>query len=102
MTWSVRADNAFWATVKPFRRKYPKRDYLEIIRTVRDAIEELHAVGHVCESGWNEHVLQQPPFNDGWHFEFHIHDDDVLVVYFKRERNRVIRMIGVYDHENLP
>lgn len=101
MTWSVRADKAFWATVKPFREKYPRREYLAIIKTIHEAIEELHATGYVRECGWNERVLRYFPFGDGCHFEFHIHDDDVLVVYCKRERNRVIRMIGVFDHENI-
>lgn len=31
------------------------------------------------------------PFGDGNHFEFHTFDDDVLVVYFKREAKRTIR-----------
>lgn len=102
MTWSVRATNDFWATVKPFRERYSRKEYLAIIRTIREAIEELHEGGHVRESGWNEHILKHFPFDDGCHFEFHIHDDDVLVVYCKRERHRIIRMIGVFDHESIP
>lgn len=102
MSWSVRASNEFWATVRLLRERYPYKDYLSIIRTIREAIEELHETGRVVESGWNEHVLKRFPFDDGHHFEFHIHDDDVLVVYCKRERNRVIRMIGVFDHESIP
>ena len=47
-------------------------------------------------------MLACQPFADGNHFEFHIHDDDVLVVYFKRERRHVIRMVGVFDHRSLP
>ena len=31
-----------------------------------------------------------------------LHDGDVLVVYFKRESRRVIRMVGIYDHETTP
>ena len=36
------------------------------------------------------------------HYEFHIFDDDVLDVYFKRESRMVIRMVGVYDHKGIP
>lgn len=100
--WTVRASADFWETVKPFKDKYSHAEYVAIIKTIREAIEELKRTGHVEEAGWNEHVLRQPPYGDGLHFEFHIHDDDVLVVYFKRERKRVIRMVGVYDHETIP
>jgi len=102
VSWDVRASADFWATVKPFRLTYPEREYIAIIKTIREAIDELARTGHVREAGWNEHALSRSPFADGNHFEFHIHDDDVLVVYFKRERRRVIRMVGVYDHESLP
>ncbi len=37
-----------------------------------------------------------PPYSDGKHREAHTYDDDVLVVYFIRERNRRIRMVGVF------
>lgn len=58
--------------------------------------------GTVTEAGWDDHRLVRPPFSDGLHFEFHVHDDDVLVVYFRRERRRVIRMVGIYDHDGIP
>ena len=70
--------------------------------TIKDCIRELEESGHVRLAGWNEHALSKPPFNDGSHYEFHIYDDDVLVVYFKRERKRTIRMVGVYDHTSIP
>ena len=101
MTWRVRATNAFWLTVRPFKEKYSHREYLSIVNTIREAIEELHETGHVVESGWNEYVLKKYPFGNGAHFKFHIHDDDVLVVYCKRDHNRTIRMIGVFDHESI-
>ena len=72
--WDVRASAAFWSTVRPFREKYPEREYIEIIRTVREAIEELRREGRVVETGWSEHRLAKSPFDDGNHFEFHIHD----------------------------
>ncbi len=40
-------------------------------------------------------MLEKSPFNDGLHYEFHVFDNDVLVVYLKREQRRVIRMVGV-------
>lgn len=40
----VKATNAFWETVRPFRDKYPRRDYLTIIKTIREAILELQTI----------------------------------------------------------
>ena len=90
MSWTVKASAAFWETVRPFRDKYPRQEYVEIIKTIRQ------------ETGWNEHRLELSPYNDGQHFELHVHGDDVLVVYFKRERKHIIRMVGVYDHRAIP
>lgn len=102
MTWDVRASASFWATVRPFKETYPKSEYLAIIKTICETIAELQREGRIIETGWSEHRLKRSPFGDGNHFEFHIHDDDVLVVYFKRERNRRIRMVGVYSHKTIP
>ncbi len=109
MKWTVTASSAFWATVRPFKDTYPRGEYLSIIRTIREAIAELEQEGRVIHTGWSDHRLTRSPFDDarspfddGSHFEFHIHDDDVLVVYFKRERNRRIRMVGVYSHSTIP
>lgn len=102
MSWKVRASAAFWATVRPFKMAYPEREYLAIIKTIREAITELEQYGCVRETGWSEHRLAESPFDDGNHFEFHIHDDDALVVYFKRTSNRTIRMVGVYSHSAIP
>ncbi|WP_282741185.1 hypothetical protein [Olsenella uli] len=102
MSWTVKASAAFWETVRPFRDKYPRQEYVEIIKTIREAIAELAQSGEVQETGWNEHRLELSPYNDGQHFELHVHGDDVLVVYFKRERKHIIRMVGVYDHRSIP
>lgn len=102
MSWKVRASAAFWATVRPFKMAYPEQEYLAIIKTIREAITELEQYGCVRETGWSEHRLAESPFDDRNHFEFHIHDDDALVVYFKRTSNRTIRMVGVYSHSTIP
>ncbi len=100
--YEVRISDRFWSTAKPLRAKYTHDQFLEIIGIVKEAIRELAEKGYVDEAGWDDHPLVRSPFADGNHFEFHIYDDDVLVVYFKRERRRVIRMVGIYDHETIP
>lgn len=51
MSWKVRASAAFWATVRPFKMAYPEREYLAIIKTIREAITELEQYGCVRETG---------------------------------------------------
>lgn len=100
--YTVKVSNHFWQTAKALRDKYTHEQFAEIIAIIRDCINELAEKGFVEENGWDDHVLSKAPFGDGSHYEFHVFDDDVLVVYFRRERNRVIRMVGVYDHETIP
>lgn len=100
--WQVRAPSHFWHTLDNLRPKYSHEQLVEIVLTLKECIQELEATGHIEETGWSEHALRKSPFADGNHFEFHIFDDDVLVVYFRLERNRVIRMVGVYDHDSIP
>ena len=100
--YEVVAGRHFWSTLQPLRAKYTREQMAEIILTIKACIRELQRYGHVEENGWDEHMLAHAPFADGNHFEFHVFDDDVLVVYFRRERNRRIRMVGVYDHATIP
>ena len=91
--YTVKVSGHFWQTAKALRGKYTHEQFAEVISVIRDCIRELAEKGFVEENGWNA---------DGSHYEFHVFDDDVLVVYFRRERNHVIRMVGVYDHETIP
>ena len=92
MNWGVKASPHFWRTALPLKEKYTHEQFASIIRSIREAICELAAKGRVEESGWHDHPLERSPFGDGNHFEFHTFDDDVLVVYFRREAKRTIRM----------
>lgn len=75
---------------------------IEILRSIYDSMQELETYGSIKETGWSEHQLKRHPFDDGAHYEFHIYDDDVLVVYFKIMRKHTIRMVGVYSHRSIP
>ncbi len=100
--YTVKAGRDFWRTLDPFRRRYSRSQFIEIVGIVKGCIRELQERGEVTESGWATHMLEKAPFGDGLRYEFPIFDDDVLVVYLKRERRRVIRMVGVYDHRSIP
>ena len=80
----------------------PESSSRELVNMIKACIRELQKTGSVEEFGWSEHVLRKPPFADSNHIEFHTYDDNVLVVFFRREERRVIRMVGVYDHASLP
>ena len=100
--YEVIVPRRFWLTANKLKTKYSHEQFVEIILIIKEAIDELSEKGYVDVVGWNDHLLQYPPFADGCHFAFHIYDDDVLVVYFKRESKNRIRMVGIYDHGSLP
>lgn len=100
--WEVKAGRDFWETLTPLRSKYTREQFVEVVTAVKMCIRELQERGEVDEWGWSDHVLLRAPFDDGLHREFHTFDDDVLVVYLRRERRRMIRMVGVFDHRSIP
>lgn len=103
--FEVKVPVEFWQTLKPFKAIYSHEQMVKLINTIKDCIVELEEYGVVAENGWNDHVLENSPFDDGKHHEFHTFDscsDDVLVVYFKLTKERRIRMVGVYDHRSIP
>lgn len=102
MSWTVLVSRGFWASLAKLRQKYGRQEYVEIVSAVRDALEELGEKGSVSIAGWDEHALRHAPFDSEGYYEFHLHDGDVLVVYFKCSAKRVIRMVGVYDHAGIP
>ena len=102
MNWSVKASPHFWRTALPLKEKYTHEQFASIIRSIRKAICELAASGRVQDRGWTDPTLQRLLFGDAAPTEFHTFDDDVLVVYFRREAKRTIRMVGIYDHDTIP
>lgn len=100
--YEVKVPASFWKTLVALKPKYSHAEYVEVVNAVKGCIDELGRTGMIEESGWYDHVLVHPPYSDGKHREVHTYDDDVLVVYFLRERNRRIRMVGVFDHANIP
>lgn len=100
--YEVKVPASFWKTLVVLKPKYSHAEYVEVVNAIKGCIDELGRTGMIEESGWDDHVLVHPPYSDGKHREAHTYDDDVLIVYFIRERNRRIRMVGVFDHENIP
>ena len=101
-TFEVKVPSNFWRTMLDLKPKYSHKEFVEAVNAVKDCIAELARTGMIEEAGWDDHVLVKPPYNDGQHREAHTYDDDVLVVYFIREKRRVIRMVGVFDHRSIP
>lgn len=99
--YEVKVPRSFWRTMVALKPKYSHAEYVDAVNAVKDCIAELARTGMIEESGWDDHVLVRPSYNDGQHREAHTYDD-VLVVYFIRESNRSIRMVGVFDHDSIP
>ena len=100
--FEVEVPDDFWRTLKRLKGFYTKTEMIEIIEDIKECISELEVSGAVAAAGWSDHALIRPPFNDGLHREFHVHDDDTLVVCIIRRSAYRIRMVGVYRHATIP
>ncbi|WP_460022994.1 type II toxin-antitoxin system mRNA interferase toxin, RelE/StbE family [Lactovum odontotermitis] len=69
----------------------------EVRDTIIDAIEFL-ALGEKLPEYFLDHVLQREPWS-GYH-EFHVLDD-LLVVYYKVDSKRRVRMVTITSHQEL-
>lgn len=69
----------------------------EVVNEIRELMRELQENGSVPKE-YQDHVLEKAPWI-GYN-EFHVLDD-LLVIYFKIERKRTIRMVTITNHEEL-
>jgi len=73
------------------------KETVEILDELRELMITLQETGYIPEE-YQDHVLEKKPWR-GFH-EFHLLDD-MLVVYFKIEKKKVIRMVTITNHEEL-
>ena len=79
-----------------------KREHSELIRDLREALDELAAHGRVSE-GYRPHVRHNPGGNYNGCIDFHIGEDevDVVVLCIPHRSNPVIRLVLIGGHDRL-
>lgn len=50
-------------------------------------------------ASYHDHVLRRSPYQN--HNEYHLFDDDVLVIYTRNENRLTLKFVEVTDHESL-
>ncbi|WP_348636163.1 type II toxin-antitoxin system mRNA interferase toxin, RelE/StbE family [Lactobacillus sp. ESL0703] len=77
--------------------KLTHSEAVEVRNTIIDAIEML-SENQILPVEFDDHILQREPWRD-FH-EFHVLSD-LLVVYYKIDRKRRIRMVTITNHSEL-
>lgn len=101
MTYEIRRTSQFKRHLNTLtkRLKLSKSEARETVIEIQEATKILAETGTLpAEHGYMLHELEHEPWLN--FMEFHV-SNDVLVVYFDRNKKNVIRMVGIYNHELL-
>lgn len=98
MQYTVNIPEKFWSSVKRLRPKYTKDEFTDIIIEIKDSIKILASEGQLPE-GYADHLLRRSPYVN--YREYHVYDDDVLIIYFRNDKKLYLRFIEVLDHQQL-
>jgi mRNA interferase YafQ len=76
-----------------------KAEAIEAIFEIKEAVKILAETGTLpTQYGYYLHKLEREPW--AGFLEFHV-ADDILIVYADVTANKVIRLIGIYNHDLL-
>lgn len=98
MKYTVNIPNKFWQSVRKLRYKYAKDEFKEVIEKIKESIKILAREGCLPED-YDDHLLRRSPYTN--YHEYHVYDDDVLVIYFRYEKKLYLRFVEVTDHDHL-
>lgn len=98
MAYKILIPHGFWKSAEFLTKKYNKNEFKAIINEIQESIILLHHEGKLPKE-YDDHVLRRSPFV-GQH-EYHIYDDDVLVIYSKNSNKMIMRFIEITDHSKL-
>lgn len=98
MKYKVRITKKFWSSASQLKKKYSRAEYNDIINEIQESILILANRGYL-PSEYQDHVLRRSPYQN--YNEYHLYDDDVLVIYVRNDKRLYFRFVEVTDHENL-
>lgn len=98
MNYRIKITHRFWKSAEFLKTKYPKEEVKAIIAEIEESILILRHQGSLPQE-YDDHILRRSPFV-GQH-EYHVYDDDILIIYSKHENKKLFRFIMVLDHEML-
>lgn len=98
MKYQVNIPNKFWQSAKKLRTKYTKEEFTNIVAEIKESIQILSDKGKLPKE-YHDHQLRRSPYVN--YNEYHVYDDDVLVIYYRHEKKLYLRFVEVTDHKNL-
>lgn len=98
MKYRIKISHNFWKSGEFLKKKYNKEELKEIIAEIEESIFILRSKHHLPKE-YDDHILRRSPFV-GQH-EYHVYDDDVLIIYSKNKHKLLFRFIEITDHHIL-
>lgn len=98
MKYTVNIPEEFWRSAKRLKQKYTHDEFVEIIEDIRESIVILAESGTLPPE-YNDHLLRRSPYVN--YNEYHVYDDDVLIIYYRHDKKLYLRFVEVIDHETL-
>lgn len=98
MKYTVNIPEKFWRSAKKLRYKYTHDEFTELIEDVKESIKVLANKGKLPKE-YHDHLLRRSPYVN--YNEYHVYDDDVLVIYYRYEKRLYFRFVEVTDHKHL-
>lgn len=98
MQYEVDFAKRFWKSPRILKSKYTNEEYSEIIDEIKESILMLAQYGNLPRD-YDDHILMKTPyisFN-----EYHLYDDDVLVIYHRFDSRKLLHFVEVTDHKHL-
>lgn len=98
MKYEIDFAKRFWKSPRVLKSKYTNEEYSEIIDEIKESILILAETGSLPVD-YDDHVLVKTPYF-GFN-EYHLYDDDVLIIYHRFESRKLFHFVEVTDHEHL-
>ncbi|WP_251545422.1 type II toxin-antitoxin system mRNA interferase toxin, RelE/StbE family [Limosilactobacillus caecicola] len=98
MKYQVNIPDKFWLSIKNLRTQYTRDELSEIVAELKESIRMLANNGKLPDE-YHDHLLRRSPYVN--YNEYHIYDDDVLVIYQRREKKLYLRFVEVTNHQQL-
>lgn len=98
MKYTVNIPDKFWRSAIKLKYKYTKDEFADVIEDIKDSIKILATKGQLPKE-YYDHPLRRSPYVN--YNEYHVYDDDVLVIYYRYEKKLYLRFVEVSDHQTL-
>ena len=98
MKYTVNIPDKFWRSLKRLKLKYTQDEFADVVAEIKESIKILASDGVLPEE-YHDHLLRRSPYVN--YNEYHVYDDDVLVIYYRYEKKLYLRFVEVIDHESL-